>query len=452
MGAPDGRRQRRQVPRGGRGDGPLDLLLHGFPQFWWAWRYQIPALADAGYRAAAMDLRGFGASDKPPRGYDPRTLAEDAAGVIRSLGERDAVVVGQGLGGLVAWTLSVVHPRQVRRLVAVSMPHPRRLRRAHLTDARQVRASRHVLGYQRPVLPERGLVADDGQQVADMLQAWSGPGSPDADTEARYRQAALILVSRTAPGVLPVGGPVAAAARRPALRPPDGRPGHGADAAGPRRPRPVHPPDQRARLRPLRRGALPVAGDAGVGHFPRRRARRGPRQCCSAGWTTRRRSTVRRARQTPASRVRDEAGRARNDRPRDGLGRPLPRGAAGVERVPDDLVLPPLEALAEAQRLLDAGRPFHAHEVLEGAWKAAPPAERDLWQGLAQLAVGLTHRARRNASGASTLLGRGAARIAPYGADPPSGVDVTGLVAAAEALAAEPLVADEPPRTLRLRR
>jgi len=174
------------------GEGPLVLMLHGFPQFWWAWRHQLPALAAAGYRAAAMDLRGFGASDKPPRGYDPRTLAEDAAGVIRSLGERDAVVVGQGLGGLVAWTLSVVHPRQVRRLVAVSMPHPRRLRRAHLTDARQVRASRHVLGYQRPVVPERHLVADDAQEVADLLAAWSGPGFPDADTEARYRQAAAI--------------------------------------------------------------------------------------------------------------------------------------------------------------------------------------------------------------------------------------------------------------------
>jgi len=174
------------------GEGPLVLMLHGFPQFWWAWRHQLPALADVGYRAAAMDLRGFGASDKPPRGYDPRTLAEDAAGVIRSLGERDAVVVGQGLGGLVAWTLSVVHPRQVRRLVAVSMPHPRRLRRAHLTDARQVRASRHVLGYQRPVVPERRLVAEDAQEVADLLGAWSGPGFPDTDTEARYRQAAAI--------------------------------------------------------------------------------------------------------------------------------------------------------------------------------------------------------------------------------------------------------------------
>jgi pimeloyl-ACP methyl ester carboxylesterase len=174
------------------GEGPLVLLLHGFPQFWWAWRHQLPALAERGYRAAAMDLRGFGASDKPPRGYDPRTLAEDVSGVVRSLGERDAAVVGLGLGGLVAWTLAVVHPRQVRRLVAVSMAHPRRLRRSHLTDLRQLRASRHVFGYQRPVLPERGLVADDAQQVADILHDWSGPGFPDADAERRYRQAAQI--------------------------------------------------------------------------------------------------------------------------------------------------------------------------------------------------------------------------------------------------------------------
>jgi hypothetical protein len=152
-----------------------------------------------------------------------------------------------------------------------------------------------------------------------------------------------------------------------------------------------------------------------------------------------------------SERDRDTAGRARNARPRDGLGRPLPRGAEGVERVPDDLVLPPLESLAEAQRLLDAGRPFHAHEVLEGTWKAAPPDERDLWQGLAQLAVGLTHRARGNAAGAATLLRRGAARIAPYADRSPYGVDVAGLVAAAEALATEPPVPGEPPRTVALR-
>jgi hypothetical protein len=137
-------------------------------------------------------------------------------------------------------------------------------------------------------------------------------------------------------------------------------------------------------------------------------------------------------------RDRDVEGRPRNSRPRDGLGRPLPRESTGVERVPDDLVLPPLESLAEAQRLLDQGRPFHAHEVLEGTWKAAPPAERDLWQGLAQLAVGVTHVARGNPTGAATLLRRGAARITPYRADPPYGIDVAGLVATAEALADDP--------------
>lgn len=147
-------------------------------------------------------------------------------------------------------------------------------------------------------------------------------------------------------------------------------------------------------------------------------------------------------------RDRDPAGRARNNRPRDGLGRPLSHGSDGVERVPDDLVLPPLESLAEAQRLLDAGRPFHAHEVLEATWKAAPAPERELWQGLAQLAVGLTHRARGNDTGAARLLRRGAARIAPYAGDPPYGLNVRALVMAAEELAADPQAS----RDLRLTR
>ena len=152
-------------------------------------------------------------------------------------------------------------------------------------------------------------------------------------------------------------------------------------------------------------------------------------------------------------RDRDPSGRARSNRPRDGLGRPMPRDAAdeGVDRVPDDLVLPPLESLAEAQRLLDAGRPFHAHEVLEGTWKAAPEHERELWQGLAQLAVGLTHRARGNPVGAAGLLERGATRVAAYAGEAPYGIDVGGLVSAARAIADEPPVDGEPPRTLRLR-
>jgi uncharacterized protein len=137
----------------------------------------------------------------------------------------------------------------------------------------------------------------------------------------------------------------------------------------------------------------------------------------------------------PVDRDRDSAGRARNARPRDGLGRPLPRDATGVQPVPDDLVLPPEQSLEEAQRLLDDGRPFTAHEVLEATWKAAPAEERDLWQGLAQLAVGLTHQRRGNAVGAATLLRRAAARIEPYAEHPPYGVDVAALVVYAEALA-----------------
>lgn len=142
------------------------------------------------------------------------------------------------------------------------------------------------------------------------------------------------------------------------------------------------------------------------------------------------------------ARDRDDEGRARNARPRDELGRPLPRGAAGVEGIPEGLALPPDESLTEAQRLLDAGRPFHAHEVLEGTWKAAPEAERDLWRGLAQLAVGVTHIQRGNLGGASRLLDRGAQRVAGYSADPPYGIDVSGLVAWARDLADRAVRAD----------
>ncbi|WP_232663305.1 DUF309 domain-containing protein [Pseudonocardia sp. TRM90224] len=136
-------------------------------------------------------------------------------------------------------------------------------------------------------------------------------------------------------------------------------------------------------------------------------------------------------------RDRDPAGRARNSRPRDAAGRPLPRGAAGVERVPEDLVLPADEAVTEAQRLLDAGLPFQAHEVLEGAWKAAPEVERACWRAMAQLAVGLTHAQRGNARGAVALLDRAADGLRRWAGTYPAGVDGLGLAATADRLARE---------------
>ncbi|EOM77019.1 DUF309 domain-containing protein [Rhodococcus rhodnii] len=126
-------------------------------------------------------------------------------------------------------------------------------------------------------------------------------------------------------------------------------------------------------------------------------------------------------------RDRDDDGRPRNARPRDGLGRPLPHGTPGVEPMPEDLELDPDEAVTEGQRLLDHERPFHAHEVFESVWKAASPEERDLWQGLAQLAVGVTHIARGNVTGARTVLARAHSRIRLYENDPPYGLDIAGL-------------------------
>jgi uncharacterized protein len=145
------------------------------------------------------------------------------------------------------------------------------------------------------------------------------------------------------------------------------------------------------------------------------------------------------------TRDRDPAGRPRNARPRDALGRPLERGQdAGEARIPDDLALTGPYAARLADRLLREGRPFHAHEVLEASWKSAPPGERDLWQGLAQVAVGLTHAHRGNARGAAALLRRGAQRVRAYQDQAgvsrelaqPYGIDLAAFLAASDDLAA----------------
>lgn len=135
-------------------------------------------------------------------------------------------------------------------------------------------------------------------------------------------------------------------------------------------------------------------------------------------------------------RDRDADGRARNARPRDAYGRPLSHDAAGdVEHVPDDYSATPADALTEAQRLLDADRPFHAHEVLEAMWKSRPDEERDLWKGLAQFAVGLTHIRRENPKGAVALLSRAADLLAT--AEPRYAVPTSSLAHHARHLAAE---------------
>lgn len=135
-----------------------------------------------------------------------------------------------------------------------------------------------------------------------------------------------------------------------------------------------------------------------------------------------------------AQRDRDPAGRPRNTRPRDELGRPLPEGSSGIARIPDDLELSAVETLSYAQDLLNRGLAFNAHEVLEAAWKNGPDDERLLWQGLAQLAVGITHVQRGNVTGALTVLRRGAGRLDEIDPPWPHAVDVAGLIGYAGAL------------------
>lgn len=129
-----------------------------------------------------------------------------------------------------------------------------------------------------------------------------------------------------------------------------------------------------------------------------------------------------------SGRDRDAAGRPRQSRPRDALGRPLPHGVEGVEPVPEE-ALPPLQTLAAARELIDAGRPFSAHEVLEARWKDCPEHERDLWQGLAQLCVAMTHAARGNEVGSGRLFERAAGRLEAFAATghPAYGLDVDTL-------------------------
>jgi uncharacterized protein len=135
------------------------------------------------------------------------------------------------------------------------------------------------------------------------------------------------------------------------------------------------------------------------------------------------------------TRDRDARGRPRNARPRDQFGRPLRRDASGEPQLPEGPALPPDAALDLAQELIDSGRAFQAHEVLEASWKAAPAHERELWKGLAQVAVGLTHAQRGNATGAVVLLRRGGRRVAEYAQSPPHRISAAAVAVHAAELA-----------------
>ncbi|HET6763382.1 MAG TPA: alpha/beta hydrolase [Longimicrobiaceae bacterium] len=179
------------------GRGPLVLLLHGFPECWYAWRHQLPRLARAGFHAVAPDLRGYNLSDRPGEmeAYRVHELAADVAGLVAALGHDRAALVGHDWGGVVAWAAAELHPERVDRLVIVNAPHPRGFRRA-LRHPSQALRSWYAGFFQLPGLPEAMLAAGgfallrrifrshprrrDAYTAADVevyRQAWARPGA-----------------------------------------------------------------------------------------------------------------------------------------------------------------------------------------------------------------------------------------------------------------------------------
>ncbi|MBV0924894.1 alpha/beta hydrolase [Halomicroarcula limicola] len=173
-------------------DGELVVLLHGFPEFWYAWHHQIPALAEAGYRVVAPDMRGYNRSEKPDGvdAYHVDELVSDVAGAVRAFGRESAHVVGHDWGGLVAWQTAIDRPGLVDRLAVLNAPHPARYERALRRSPAQLAKSWYAFAFQVPRVPEWSLRHDDFAALERMLR--EKPVRPDAFTETdieRYEAA-----------------------------------------------------------------------------------------------------------------------------------------------------------------------------------------------------------------------------------------------------------------------
>ncbi|HTI15229.1 MAG TPA: alpha/beta hydrolase [Dictyobacter sp.] len=151
-----------------QGEGPLIVLLHGFPEFWYSWRWQIPVLADLGYTVVAPDLRGYNDSDKPMSGYDMPNLLRDIVGLIKGLGYNKAIIIGHDWGGVLAWVFSTTYPDLTERLIVLNAPHPEAFRR-ELRTAKQLRKSWYVLAFQLPWLPEYTLGRHDAEAIGRLI-------------------------------------------------------------------------------------------------------------------------------------------------------------------------------------------------------------------------------------------------------------------------------------------
>ncbi len=172
------------------GEGPLLLLLHGFPQFWYCWRHQLAALG-AHFCVVAPDLRGYNETDKPDWGYTVDVLTADVVEFVQALGYQRACVVGHDWGGVLAWELAITYPHRVERLVTLNMPHPSRMQQALATNPRQMARSIYMALFQLPLLPEALLRAGDYALLDWMMRGTATSKTAfDDETIEVYKDAA----------------------------------------------------------------------------------------------------------------------------------------------------------------------------------------------------------------------------------------------------------------------
>jgi pimeloyl-ACP methyl ester carboxylesterase len=172
-----------------QGEGPLVVLLHGFPEFWYSWRYQIPFLAGHGYMVVAPDLRGYNETDKPSKGYNVSTLLRDIVGLIKGLERDKAIIVGHDWGGALAWAFAARYPQMTERLIVLNAPHPAAFAR-ELRTWRQLRKSWYMFFFQLPWLPEYVLGRNHATPLGWILYRTAVQKSAfPPDVIERYRDA-----------------------------------------------------------------------------------------------------------------------------------------------------------------------------------------------------------------------------------------------------------------------
>ena len=179
------------VVEAGPENGPLVILLHGFPEFWYGWRYQIDALAVAGFRVLAPDQRGYNLSDKPKpiRDYNLDLLAQDVVGLIDAVGREKAFLVGHDWGGAAAWWAAIKYPEKIEKLAILNSPHPRVMRRNIFHNRGQRKKSWYFFLFQIPFLPERRMRKNNWQVGGRALQSTSRKGTFSEADIALYRDA-----------------------------------------------------------------------------------------------------------------------------------------------------------------------------------------------------------------------------------------------------------------------